>query len=282
MHQSSAANIRIQHRIALHLFYLKRLMTKSFRVRLRAAGFAAAIHLSGTVLVAALSATLVFGLWYPFPYRYLAGGRELFLLVISVDIVLGPLLTLVIFSPTKMPKELWRDLAIVVVLQLGALGYGVWSVWQARPLFLVAEIDRFKVIARPGLADGAMEMLPRELQPSSFSGPITAAIREPKDAAEKDAVLFASIQGGRDYGERPDFYIPYEGVAALKSLKRARPLETFLQRYPLQRAAAQDFASKAGLRLESMKYLPVIARQEWIAMIDDHGKVVGFLKGDGF
>lgn len=257
-------------------------MTKSFSERLRAAGFAATIHLSGSALVAALAAILVFGLWYPFPYRDLAGGRELFLLVISVDIVLGPILTLVLFNPSKMPRELWRDLTIVVVVQLGGLGYGVWTVWQARPLFLVAEIDRFKVIARPALQDGSMETLPRELQPSSFSGPITAAIREPKNSAEKDAVMFASIQGGRDYGERPDFYIPYEGAAALKSLKRARSIETYLQKYPLQRAAAQDFANKAGLNLESVKYLPVVARQEWIAMLDDNGKVVGFLKGDGF
>jgi hypothetical protein len=282
MHQENAADILRCHQIALNSLSRKVSMTTSLRVRLRAAGFAAAIHLSGTVLVAALAGILVFGIWYPFPYRHLAGGRELFMLVISVDVVLGPLLTLVLFSPSKMPKELWRDLAIVVALQLGALGYGVWTVWQARPLFLVAEIDRFKVIARPVLEAGSVEVLPRELQPSIFSGPITAAIREPKDFAEKDHVLFESIQGGRDYGERPDFYIPYEGTAALESLKRAHSLDTFLQKYPLQRAAAQDFASKAGLRLESVRYLPVIARQEWIAMLDDHGKVVGFLQGDGF
>jgi hypothetical protein len=257
-------------------------MAKSFSERLRAAGLAAAIHLSGSVLVAALTAILVFGLWYPFPYRDLAGGRELFLLVISVDIVLGPLLTLVLFSPSKMPKELWRDLTIVVVIQLFALGYGVWTVWQARPLFLVAEVDRFKVIALPALQEGSMEALPRELQPRSFSGPITAAIREPKDSDEKNTVLFESIQGGRDYGERPNFYIPYEGAAALKSLKRARPLEAFLQKFPLQRVAAQGLADKAGLRMELLNYLPVVARQEWIALLDDKGMIVGFLKGDGF
>lgn len=257
-------------------------MVESFNKRLRAAGFAAAIHLSGSVLVAALAAILVFGFWYPFPYRELAGGRELFILVVLVDVVLGPLLTLVLFAPSKMPKELWRDLTIVVVLQLCALGYGVWTVWQARPLFLVAEVDRFKVISRPALEEGSIETLPSALQPHSFSGPITAAIREPKNSNEKDMVLFESIQGGRDYGERPDFYIPYEGAAALKSLKRARPLEPFLQKYPLQRASAQEFASKAGLRLESLLYLPVVARQEWVAMLDDNGMVIGFLKGDGF
>ena len=257
-------------------------MERSFGSRLRAAGFAAFIHLSGSVVVAALAAILVFGLWYPFPYRELAGGRELFVLVVLVDIILGPLLTLVLFAPTKIPKELWRDLTIVVILQLFALGYGVWTVWQARPLFLVAELDRFKVISRPVLEQGSIDALPQGLQPRSFSGPITTAIREPKDINEKNTVLFESIQGGRDYGERPNFYIPYEGAAALKSLKQARPLEPFLQKYPLQRKTALELANQAGLRLEAVLYLPVIARQEWIALLNEKGIVIGFLKGDGF
>lgn len=255
---------------------------KPLNLRLRAAGFASAIHLLGSVLIAAVAAILVFGFWYPFPYRELAGGRELFVLIVLVDIVLGPLLTLVLFAPSKVSKELWRDLTIVVMFQFIGLGYGVWTVWQARPLFLVAEVDRFKVISRPVLEQGSIDALPLGLQPRSFSGPITTAIRDPKDANEKNTVLFESIQGGRDYGERPDFYIPYEGAAALKSLKRARPLEPFLQKYPLQRKSALELANTAGLRLESVLYLPVIARQEWIALLNERGIVIGFLKGDGF
>ena len=255
---------------------------ESFSNRLQAAGFAVAIHLVGSLLVAALVAILVFGFWYPFPYRELAGGRELFVLVVSVDVILGPLLTFVLFAPSKIPKELRRDLTIVVVLQLVGLGYGVWTVWQARPLFLVAEVDRFKVVSRTAVELGSIDTLPERLRPRSFSGPITTAIRDPKDANEKNAVLFESIQGGRDYGERPDFYIPYEGVAALKSLKRARPLEPFLHKYPMQRKSAFELADRAGLRLELVLYLPVIARQEWIALLDERGIVIGFLKGDGF
>lgn len=255
---------------------------KPLNLRLRAAGFASAIHLLGSVLIAAVAAILVFGFWYPFPYRELAGGRELFVLIVLVDIVLGPLLTLVLFAPSKVSKELWRDLTIVVMFQFIGLGYGVWTVWQARPLFLVAEVDRFKVISRPVLEQGSIDALPLGLQPRSFSGPITTAIRDPRDANEKNTVLFESIQGGRDYGERPDFYIPYEGAAALKSLKRARPLEPFLQKYPLQRKSALELANTAGLRLESVLYLPVIARQEWIALLNERGIVIGFLKGDGF
>lgn len=234
------------------------------------------------MVLALLAATVVFGFWYPYPYRELSGGRELFMLVVSVDVVCGPLLTLVLFNPAKPRAELWRDLGLVALIQLGALGYGLATVWQARPLFLVQEIDRFKVIAAPDVLDVAVAQLPAALQPHWMSGPIVVAIRAPRDAEERQKVMFESVQGGRDYGERPDFYLPYEGAAALKSLNRAKPLAVFLQKYPDQRSAALGLLEKAGLQLESAHYLPVIARQDWIALLDGKGMVVGFLKGDGF
>lgn len=250
--------------------------------RLRAAARAAGVHLLCSVAVAMLAAALVFGLWYPFPYRDLSGGRELFLLVVGVDVICGPLLTLVIFNPAKNRTELWRDLGLVALIQLSALSYGLWTVWDARPLFLVMEVDRFKVIAAPDVSNEAVMRLPIALQPKWTSAPRVLGIREPKDANERNQILFESVRGGRDYAERPEFYLPYEGAAALKSLSHAKPLMPFLKKYPSQRSAAQDFVDKAGLKLESIRYVPVIGRQDWIALLDDKGMIVGFLKGDGF
>jgi hypothetical protein len=82
------------------------------------------------------------------------------------------------------------------------------------------------------------------MQPKLWAGPQTVAIREPKDLEEKNKVLFESVQGGRDFAERPEFYIPYEGDAALKSLNRAKPLSVFLARYPAQQAPAQELATQ--------------------------------------
>ncbi len=255
-------------------------MTISARVRFAVSAFA--IHLLCSLGVALLAAALVFGVWYPFPYRDLSGGRELFLLVVAVDVVCGPLLTLVLFSPTKPRAELWRDLGLIVLIQLGALGYGLSTVWEARPLFLVQEIDRFKVIAAPDFRGASISELADALQPGWLSGPITVAIREPKDDEERQKVLFESVQGGRDYAERPEFYLPYEGAAALKSLKHAKPLAVFLQKYPDQQADAQALAVKQGGNLSQWLYLPVIARQDWVAVLDNQGQIQGFLKGDGF
>jgi hypothetical protein len=255
------------------------MMTK---LRFQAALRAAALHFSGSLLVAALAAGMVFGLWYPYPYRELSGGRELFLLVVAVDVVCGPLLTMVLFNPAKPRAELWRDLGLVVLIQMSALGYGLWTVQQARPLFLVLEMDRFKVITQPDLREGSLAGLPAALRPDWAAGPQTVAIRAPKDAQERKKVLFESIQGGRDYAERPEFYLPYEGAAALKSLQQAKPLAVFLQKQPAQQAPAEALAAEKGADMSKWLYLPVIARQDWVAVLDQQGQIQGFLPGDGF
>ncbi len=250
--------------------------------RVSAALKAAFFHLLVSVLIAALAAGLVFGLWYPYPYRELSGGRELFLLIVSVDVVCGPLLTLVLFNPTKPRGELWRDLGLVALIQLGALGYGLWTVWQARPLFLVQEVDRFKVVAAPDLRGASITKLPAAMQPNWFSGPVTVSLREPKDAKERQKVLLEALQGGSDFAERPEFYLPYEGAGALKALKRAKPLAVFLKKQPSQEVAARALAAKQGADMAQWLYLPVSARKDWVAVLNKQAQIVGFLPGDGF
>ena len=250
--------------------------------RLRAATRAAALHLVGSVAVAVLAAALVFGFWFPYPYRDLAGGRELFLLIIAVDVICGPLLTMVLYNPAKPRAELCRDLGLVVLIQLAALGYGLHVVWQARPLYLVQEVDRFKVLSMPDLDMAEVRKLPIPMQVNWVKGPITVAIRAPKDAEEQQKVLLESVQGGRDYAERPEFYLPYEGAAALKALLRAKPLAAFLDKQPSQRSAAADLAASKGLDMAQLVYLPVVGRQDWVAVLDAQAQIQGFLKGDGF
>ena len=251
-------------------------------MKLKPRSLAAALHLVVSLAVTSLAALLVFFVWYRYPYQELAGGRELFLLVVAVDVVCGPLLTLVLFNPSKPRAELVRDLGLVALLQLGALAYGIHVVWQARPLFLVQEVDRFKVVAAFDVDRDAMKALPATLKPGLLGGPIVVAIREPKDKEEREKVMFESVQGGRDYAERAEFYLPYEGANALKSLNRAKPLSVFLQKQPGQQAAATELAAKKGADIAQWLYLPVVARQDWVAVLDKQGQIQGFLKGDGF
>ena len=250
--------------------------------RLAAAAKVAGWHFLLSVVVSLVVAAIVFGVWYPYPYRELSGGRELFWIVVAVDVVCGPLMTLILFKPKKSRRELMLDLGLVAAVQLSALCYGTWTTWQVRPSYLVFELDRFKVISVAALDPKAVKALTPDLAPHALGGVKTVAVRPPKSTEERNKVLFESIDLGIDYAERPDFYIPYEGEAARKSFERARPMETFFVHHPQQKALAEAISKDQSIALSELKYLPVMGRQDWVALLDKDGKIRGFLKGDGF
>lgn len=254
--------------------------------RLRAAACAALWHLLGSLLVAALAAVLVLGVWYPAPYGVLSGGQSLFLLLVGVDVVCGPLLTLVLFNPRKPRRELLTDLALVVLVQLAALGYGLHTAFQARPLFLVHEIERFRVITLPDylgeVAAADLQQLPPGLRPRWWGGPVTVGIRPPASDQERNDVLLESVAGGRDYAQRPDFYQAYDAPYALGATARARPLPRFVAHFPAQSEGAMKLLAKSGVAMNEALFLPVMHRQEWVAVLSPQGTLLGFLPGSGF
>jgi hypothetical protein len=250
--------------------------------RFKLAAKAAITHFLLSLLVALMAATLVFGLWFPGVYRDMAGGTELFLLIVVVDIICGPLLTLVLFNPRKSKRELFLDLGLVALVQLAALVYGLWTVWEVRPLYLPHEFDRFKVVALHDLRGADTGVLPQALQPGFFKGPIQVGLREPKDIEEKNKVLFAALSGGADYGDRPDFFVPFDAAAAAKTLARGKPVNYFLARYPQQKALIEQIAARLNQPVDQLKYLPIKSRKDWIAVLTPTGQIAEFVPGDGF
>jgi hypothetical protein len=251
------------------------------KLRFKSAAKAMGWHFVGSLLVAFIVAAMVFGVWFPYPYRQLAGGTELFFIVMGVDIVCGPLLTLVLFNPAKPKRELLLDLSLVVVLQLAALAYGIWTVHQSRPLYLVHEVDRFKVIALADVDTAELPKLPEALQPQLFKGPQTVGLRD-ASKEEREKVMFESVQGGRDYGERPGFYVAYDVAQAAKAYAKAKPLENFAKKYPSKQADIDKLQTQAGADAKLLRYLPIIARQDWVAVLNPKGEIVGYVQGDGF
>jgi hypothetical protein len=254
--------------------------------RIKIASKYALIHLTGSLFVACVVAALVFGLWYPHPYGQLSGGLTLFLLLVSVDVVCGPLLTMVVFTPKKPRREILTDMGLIVLVQLAALAYGLHTTYQARPLFLVHEVDRFRVISLPDYngEDVAeqLDSLGPSIRPNWFSGPVRVGIRDPKDREERQNVMLDALEGGRDYAQRPEFYVPYDLAYSGKALSRAKPLALFTERYPETLDDAQAILARRGIDVTEAKFLPVLHKQEWIAVLDAQAEVIGFLPGDGF
>src|SRR5262245_18835764 len=98
-------------------------------------------HLGISLGVAAVVYTAVRFFWYPGPLFEIAGGLQLLVLVISVDVTIGPLVTLIIFKPGKWGLKF--DLCFIATMQVAAMAYGVYSIAESRPVFVAFVKDRF-------------------------------------------------------------------------------------------------------------------------------------------
>ncbi len=248
-----------------------------FMTRLRACS----VHLIISAIVIALAAALVFGIWFPGIYRQIAGGRDLFLLVSGVDLVLGPLLTFAVFNLKKGWPHLRRDLAIIGIIQLAGLVYGLSTVYQARPVAMVFEVDRFRVINAIDVVTSELPNGKPEYQKLPLTGPWLLGTRKIGSSAE---VIDATIKGmnGADLAQRPLFWQPY-AASTTQALNRARPLSTLLSQYPAVAVDVQNKLRELNVDVAQAKFLPLVVRfGGWSVVLNKTGQPVHFVPVDGF
>lgn len=254
-----------------------------FGVRLKAALRAGGWHLLGSALVVALVAWLVFGLWYPYPYRALAGGLALFTLIVVVDLLLGPLLTLVVFDGRKPRSELVRDLTVIGLLQLSALAYGLWSVYQARPVYLVHEIDRLVVVSAADVDSLDLPKALPEFQHLPLVGVQLIGVRGSRDGQESLQALSLAL-AGKDLSVRPDYWQTLSDANRAVIRQRAKPLNTLMTRSPADRTVVDAWLAGNARTADQLLYLPLVSRGiYWSALLDAESlAIVGYLPLDGF
>lgn len=249
-----------------------------WRDRLRAS----AIHLGISLSIAALAALLVFGVWYPYPYREISGGRELFLIVVTVDVILGPLITLAVFNRKKPWTELRLDLALVGLIQLSALAYGLWTVSVARPVHLVFEIDRFRVVHAIDIEPELLNRAPKDIKAMPWTGPSLLSVRAFKDSKESMDATMAALQGA-NIGARPDLWQSYAaGVPDV--LKVAKPVSALKIRFPGRAQEIDQVLQKVGKSPETMLYVPLAGRKDfWTVFVEPiTAEVVATMPLDSF
>lgn len=253
-------------------------------LRMRGAARAALWHLGASLLVAAAVAGLVFGLWYPDPFHEITGGRGLFLIVLAVDVICGPTLTLVLFNPTK-PKLKWRmDLALIVCIQLGALAYGLGQVAAARPVFVAFEGDRFRVVQAFDVDTMQLPLAPQGLGSLGYGGPRPLGVRL---ARSGDADYLSSLQmalQGLHPAFRPSRWRPFE--EQLASLQRELlPVAALREKNPGKLAELDAALSRLGLADEALGYLPLVREEttDWVVLVSRaDGQLRAYVHLDGW
>jgi len=89
--------------------------------------------------------------WYPQPFFSTDGGWQGIQLLATVDIVLGPLLTLIIFKPGK--KGLKTDVITIATIQFLALLSGLYVIHNERPVAKIFQDGNFYVVTGYDMAE---------------------------------------------------------------------------------------------------------------------------------
>ena len=217
---------------------------------------ASATHLGISIAIAGVVFLAVRGVWYPGPFYEHAGGRDLFLLIVAVDVVIGPLITLIVFKVGK--PGLLFDLACIAVLQLAALGYGLWTISVARPVYIAFVKDRFELARASDIEPADLERArgtPWERLP--WLGPRYIGVAFPKDPQERFNLAMSGI-AGKDIHTFPRYYTPYESVAA-QAAAAGKPLAALRAFNPAQQGRIDALASAYRRAPADLVFLPLKA-----------------------
>ncbi|RMF79004.1 MAG: hypothetical protein D6739_11320, partial [Nitrospirae bacterium] len=162
-----------------------------------------AIHLAASVAVATCLVVLLVSRYFPLPYFFADGGWQGLRLVVAVDAVLGPLLTLIIFNPAKGRRALLRDYTVIVLLQIGAFAFGAWTVFAHHTALVVYADGTFYTVDAEE-ARHLPDPLPELVRNAKWS-PAYAVVVMPEDLDQRQALRREALRRKRPlYVVAPD------------------------------------------------------------------------------
>jgi hypothetical protein len=185
------------------------------RFRLKAFG----LHLLGSATALILVLGSLYLGWYRWPGWYLSSVLHVVGIVVLVDLVIGPTLTLVIANANKLRRTLARDIAIIITVQLIALGYGAATVWSGRPLYYAFSVNSLDMVQASDIETPEFKLAQQQnpaLAPHWYSLPrwIWAPLPNTEEGAK---IAMGTVFGGHDVTDMPRYFRPWdEGLPKLR------------------------------------------------------------------
>ena len=245
----------------------------------------ALLHLLGCAIVAAFIYFFAFNFWLETPFSELSRAKEIFLIILIVDLILGPLITLIIANPIKSKSELSRDISFIILIQLAALGYGVNTLMQVRPVWIGFEKNHFRVITTQDISPLSFRDAPEGLRSINFFGPRPIGIRMVEG---NDPGFLASLElslAGYHTAYRPHHWVPYDSQIDV-ILNVAQPVSKLLERHNISNT--EDIFMKlvsSNISIDDTLYLPLSTSlpTNWSVLINRRtGQISGYVNLNGW
>jgi hypothetical protein len=243
------------------------------------------LHLLGSAIVLTLVLGGLYLGWYRWPGWYLTDVAHVALIFGSVDLTLGPLVTLIIANPGKPRRELARDIAVIVAVQLTALVYGAVTLWNGRPLYYTFSVDRLEIVQASQLKLEEIATARKQnpdFAPDWQSMPRWVWVPLPQDAEESARIATAVMTGsGPDIIEMPRYFKSWDqGLPSLrKQLKTVDQLAIFSKG---QRQTLKERMARLGLATDQPNTLFLSGHLQPVLAVFDQSnlRIKAFIRAD--
>lgn len=237
------------------------------------------IHIIISITIAACVSVPLLLLWYTPDLFLAADGHRLLMLLLGIDVVMGPLITLIIYNNTKSRRELTFDFSIIGILQIAALIYGMGITFQARPVFIAFTQDSFTVATANQIAD---VHLARSTHPQfktlPLTGPIYVFTEMPTDTLGINELQFfkAASMGVECF---PQYFKPYSENMKIAG-QAARPVSELKKLKHDQASDINKAIEKSGRPESDVGYLPLKGMYAGLTILlgKSDGQILGILQ----
>ncbi|MBJ9901249.1 TfpX/TfpZ family type IV pilin accessory protein [Acinetobacter bereziniae] len=209
-------------------------------------------HLTISLAIALFFIAVVFFIWYPAPLAKAVGVTQIFLMLIVIDVVIGPFLTLLVYKEGK--KTLKMDLAVIILIQTFALGYGVFNIAQGRPAWIVYDnAGRFDLVRNNEIETGDIAQAQKAYQKASWLKPQIVALKKEKSIETQNKQLFEDLSKGIIPTMHPERYTKLSDakIELLQNSEKIDVLTNFNTKEAVDKTLNQYPTADAWLPLKS-------------------------------
>jgi hypothetical protein len=230
--------------------------------------FAALIHLSLSASATGLLACAMWFALYPPPYFWIDGGWSVLRILVLADVILGPMLTFVVFNRAK--REWKRDLAIIALVQVVAFGYGAWTMARYRPVFAAYVDGVFFAVPWPRVEAATRDIeKPRRLREGRWE-PSWVVIDMPASVpAAQELRQKVNPDGNRALPGMADLYLPLDPRTAPMVFDGSADIEVLAKGNPdVAKELDRVRASHPG-PLSRYSFVPLAGRDDLVMVVFD-------------
>jgi hypothetical protein len=230
-------------------------------------------HFLISILVFSLIFSVFIALWFPQPYFTVTGGWQGLIIAALVDLVLGPLLTFIVYNTYKSKSKLIFDYCVIGLLQISALAFGVHTVYQQRPVVNVFWKGTFSTVNAQRIVEQQVDL--DRIHAISSNTPSFAFLmdldqqKHYKTGENKGKVI--------PYYYRTDLYQPLQDhVKAM--MEYELDIDTILNEHPFVGSALARILEKYDLEKDDLLYYKLLSsHKNMIVIFDDKANYISYI-----